>query len=124
MYYLAKLSHLILVFTSVVLLSIRFISRMIGSRFFEKGAPRVIPHVIDTGLLLTAVWLCVLLNYNPFVVGWLMEKIVLICCYIGFGALALHYGTALGRFLAMLAALGCIAVIVHLATTKQAFLLG
>ncbi|MFC7001497.1 hypothetical protein ACFQMB_08155 [Pseudobowmanella zhangzhouensis] len=36
MYYLAKLSHLILVFTSVVLLSIRFISRMIGSRFLKK----------------------------------------------------------------------------------------
>jgi len=50
---------------------------------------KVVPHVVDTVLLLAAIGLLVLYSWNPFAFGWLTAKIVLLIVYIGLGLVAL-----------------------------------
>ena len=53
---------------------------------------RIVPHVIDTILLISAIALSVLIAQYPFVQGWLTAKVVLLVIYIGLGMIALRRG--------------------------------
>lgn len=53
---------------------------------------RVAPHVVDTTLLASAVWLAWFLQQYPFAHGWLTAKVVGLLAYIGFGMVALRRG--------------------------------
>lgn len=52
---------------------------------------RILPHVIDTGLLLSALAMLYVLKLNPFAVAWLSAKIAALLAYILLGAMALKY---------------------------------
>jgi len=52
---------------------------------------RILPHVIDTGLLLSALAMLYVLKLNPFAVAWLSAKIAALFAYILLGAMALKY---------------------------------
>lgn len=84
---------------------------------------RVVPHVIDTLLLTTAVLLALRLHQYPFVHGWLTAKVLALIAYIVLGAVGLRYGaTKRIRFAAFVAALIVFAYIVGVALTRQPFL--
>lgn len=53
---------------------------------------KIAPHVIDTGLLLAAVMLCVMIGQYPFVAGWVTAKVFGLIAYIILGSLALKAG--------------------------------
>jgi len=81
---------------------------------------RVLPHVIDTVLLISAIALVVRTQQYPFVHGWLTAKILALLVYIILGGIALKRGRTLTiRLTALLGALVTLAYIFGVAWTRQ-----
>jgi uncharacterized membrane protein SirB2 len=53
---------------------------------------RVLPHFIDTLLLLSAISLTIQIQQFPFVESWLTVKVIALIMYILFGVVALRRG--------------------------------
>jgi uncharacterized membrane protein SirB2 len=78
---------------------------------------RIVPHVVDTLLLASALWLAVQLGSLE---SWLLAKIAALLVYIGLGTLALKRSrTRRVREVALAAALATFAYIVSAAVTKS-----
>lgn len=81
---------------------------------------RVLPHVIDTVLLASAVGLTMVLHQYPLVHPWLTAKVFALIAYIVCGSVALKRArTPLTRNVASIAALSCVAYIVAVALTHD-----
>lgn len=87
-----------------------------GSHLLAWRPVKIVPHVVDTVLLLAAIGLLVAHGWNPFAFAWLTAKIGLLLAYIALGMLALkpHYGPAV-RVPAFVAAVAVFAWIVAIA---------
>jgi len=82
---------------------------------------RVVPHVVDTFLLASAIAMVVMSGQYPFVAGWLTAKVVALIVYIGLGMLALRRARTRGvRLAAWVAAQAGVIYIVAVALTRQA----
>jgi len=80
---------------------------------------RTWPHVIDTLLLASGVWMAITLRLHPFNSPWLAAKLVALLAYIGLGFVALRLGrTKRVRTVAFFAALLCFAYIGLVALTR------
>jgi uncharacterized membrane protein SirB2 len=124
MYMALKHTHLLLVVLSVALLFIRFVLAMRDSPLLQKKLFKVVPHVIDTFLLLSAAGLMLVLQQYPFVTPWLTEKFIGLLAYIALGVMALKGRTKALRLFAFLGALGWLALMVRVAVTKTPVLFG
>jgi uncharacterized membrane protein SirB2 len=83
-------------------------------------AAKTLPHIVDSVLLLSALWLAWTLRLNPAEAPWLLAKIIGLLAYIGLGMLALKPGRPLAqRAFAWLAALAVFGYIVSVALTKN-----
>ena len=83
---------------------------------------KVVPHVVDTLLLGSALVMVFWSAQYPFVQDWLTAKVLALAVYIGLGSIALKRGKSKGvRGFALLAALATFAYIVAVALTRQAF---
>lgn len=81
---------------------------------------KVLPHLIDTLLLGSAISMLVIWRTSPLQVDWLMAKIIALLVYIGLGMVALRFGKSEGvRVLAWLMALLSAGYIVSVAYTKN-----
>ena len=63
-----------------------------GSPMLGRRWVRVVPHVVDTVLLGSAIALAVISHQYPLVHGWLTAKVIGLVVYIVFGAMALRGG--------------------------------
>ena len=80
---------------------------------------RIVPHVIDTVLLASALWLAWQLGAEG-TRGWLWAKLIALLVYIGLGTIALKRGRTRGvRVAAFAGALATFAYIVTVAITKS-----
>jgi len=96
---------------------------LFDSPLLRARAMRIVPHIVDTLLLASAVALAVRIHQYPLVHGWLTAKVLALIAYIVVGAMGLHYGrTKRIRALAFGAALLIFAYIVGVALTRQPFL--
>lgn len=91
-YLIVKQVHVASVILSFVLFLFRGGLMFSGSRWLQHPVLRISPHVVDTILLTTALWLMSLLHQYPFVHHWLTVKVVLLMVYIVLGSLALKRG--------------------------------
>src|SRR5262245_36776745 len=89
-------------------------SPLLQSRF-----TRIAPHVVDTVLLLSAIWLAWMLGQVPFVHGWITAKVIALIAYILLGVVALRGRTKVVRATAFVAALLTAAYIVSVALTRD-----
>ena len=101
-----------------------FFARGLGSfadaAWVRARAAKTLPHIVDSVLLLSAIWLAWTLRLSPAEAPWLLAKIIGLVAYIGLGMLALKPGRPLGvRGLAWLAALAVFGYIVSVALTKN-----
>ena len=81
---------------------------------------RIVPHVVDTILLASAIWLAVQLGQAPLRYAWLTAKVGGLLAYIVLGSIALKRGRTPGvRGAAFAAALATFAYIVAVALTKN-----
>ena len=80
---------------------------------------RIVPHVIDTVLLASALWLAWQIGADG-TRGWLWAKVVALLVYIVLGTIALKRGKTRGvRIVAFVAALAIFGYIVSVAIAKS-----
>ena len=119
MYSAVKHLHITAVVLTAILFLLRGIWMFVGSPQLQRRWVKVVPHVIDTLLLLSALVLIFMLHQYPFVNDWLTVKVLGLLVYIGLGMIALHYGrTKRIRVIAWLAACLVFVYIVTVAVYK------
>ncbi len=124
MYMALKHTHLLLVAISISLLCIRFVLALKGSALLQKKLFKVLPHVVDTFLLASAVGLMLTLQQYPFVTPWLTDKFIGLLAYIALGVMALKGRTKAMRVLAFFGAIGWLVLMARVAVTKTPVLFG
>ncbi len=92
MYTILLKAHLIAVVLSLVGFFIRGIWMFTDSRLLKAKLTRIIPHVVDTVLLVAGVALAVIASLNPLEQPWLAAKIIALLLYIVLGTFALKRG--------------------------------
>lgn len=106
MYMAFKHSHMLFAAISGLFFLVRGAWMLMDSDMLQKKWVKIVPHVVDTLLLVCAIALCVILNQYPFVESWLTVKVVMLVAYIGLGMVALKRGkTKAIRTVAFFAAL-------------------
>jgi len=94
---------------------------LVDAPLLRRRFVRVAPHVVDTVLLASAVWLAWFIGQVPFVHGWITAKVFGLLAYIVLGTIALKRGKTKGlRAGAFTAALASVAYIVWVALTRDA----
>lgn len=82
---------------------------------------RIVPHLVDTVLLSSAIALSAMSRQYPFIEPWLTAKVIALLIYIGLGMVALRYGRTMGtRVAAWAAAQLAFFYIVAVALTQSA----
>ena len=90
------------------------------SPWLQRPVVRILPHVVDTLLLGSAIAMAVLSSQYPFTADWLTAKLVALLIYIGCGAMALKRARGKARRAAFLvAALTAFAYIVSVALLRS-----
>lgn len=121
MYLALKHFHITCVVLSGAGFALRGGWALAGSPLARARLTRVLPHLVDSCLLLSALGLAWMAGQYPFVHGWLTAKIVGLLAYIGFGMLALKPGRPMAvRAGALVAALAIFSWIVSVALSKNA----
>jgi len=124
-YYSVKHVHVALAALSGVFFFIRGLWMLRGSQLAARPWARVLPHVIDSLLLLAALVLVVWSAQYPIQQGWLTAKLIALLLYIGLGTVALKRGrTRTIRAIAYCAALATFAYIAAVAVTKNPLVFG
>ena len=90
MYMVVKHLHMTLALLSLSLFCIRACWSVTGSQRLQKRWVKIVPHVIDTFLLICGLWLASLLAAWSF--PWLQAKLVAVVVYILLGAMAIRPG--------------------------------
>lgn len=116
----ALLTHLAAVTLSVCLFGLRCALMLAESRWLQHRLLRVLPHVVDTALLASGVWLMLLTRQYPFASAWLTLKLLAVVAYIVLGSIALRRGrTRRVRAIASIAALLTVGWIVLVAVARN-----
>jgi uncharacterized membrane protein SirB2 len=93
------------------------------STMLHKRWVKVLPHVIDTLLLSSALVLVFWSGQYPFVQPWLTAKVVALVAYVVFGTIALKRGrTKAARSWGLIAAFATFFYVVMVAITKRAMI--
>ena len=120
MYLALKHFHITCVVLSGAGFALRGAWALAGSPLARARLTRVLPHVVDSCLLLSAIALAWMAGQYPFVHGWLTAKIVGLLAYIGLGMVARKPGRAVAlRAGAFVAALATFSWIVSVALSKS-----
>ena len=115
-----KFVHIGCVAISYVLFFVRGIGTLRESVWLQRRWANIVPHVVDTLLLASAIALAVMSRQYPLTDSWLTAKVVGLLIYIGLGTVALKRGkTRRTRVAAWLAAQAVFFYIVAVAVTRQ-----
>jgi uncharacterized membrane protein SirB2 len=97
---------------------------MQNSALLARRWVRVVPHVIDTVLLASAIAMAVMIRQYPFAAPWLTAKVIGLVAYIALGMVALRHGrTRRTRIVAWILAQLVFLYIVAIAILKRPLLL-
>jgi len=77
---------------SISLFFIRGLWMMTDSPWRQRPTVKVLPHIVDTTLLVSAILLVVQTDQYPLEQSWLLAKISALLVYIGLGLVALRFG--------------------------------
>ncbi len=112
--------HMGCAFLSITGFTLRGYWMLTGSPLLRRRPVKVLPHVIDTLLLASAVGMLLIWQMSPLQSDWLIAKIVGLLFYIGLGMVALRFGKSRKtRVNAWLLALLAAAYIVSVAYSKS-----
>ena len=115
--------HMSLAAISVALFCLRFALLMTNADLLKNRWLKILPHIIDTVLLLIGVVMMVKLAAYPGQVDWMTGKLIAVVAYIftGYYTLKLARNNMM-RIFGFLGALGWVILVVRIAMTKQNFL--
>lgn len=114
MYYLTKSLHELCALTTFTLFVLRGIWMLRGSPQLDRRWVRILPHVIDTVLLASAIALTLMLQQYPLTHAWLSAKLLALLVYICLGLVALRFGKT--RRVRAAAWTGALAVFLYIAS--------
>ena len=119
-YLLLKHFHMSFAAISGLLFLLRGLWMLADSPALQRRWVRVLPHLVDTALLLSALSLAVWSAQYPLVQTWLSVKVGALLLYIVLGSIALKRGRSKPvRAAAYVAALVAFGYIVGVAVTKN-----
>jgi len=122
MYPFLKTLHISCAALSYTLFFLRGIWMLRGSPVMRQRWVKIVPHLVDSVLLASAIALAIILEQYPFVDSWLTAKVLALLLYIGLGFVALKYGrNKAERLSAWLAAQAVFAYIVLVAINHNPF---
>lgn len=91
-YIILKYIHIATAFVSIVGFAVRWIWMIQSSPILQKRWVRIVPHINDTVLLLSAIALVMMTSQYPGPATWINAKIVALLAYIILGTVALKRG--------------------------------
>lgn len=122
MYAELKVLHIACAVLSIVGFAARGWGMLHNAGWMRRRWVRILPHVIDTLLLASALGMAAQLGAGPWQSGWLTAKTLALCLYIVLGSIALRHGrTPAIRATAFAAALLVVLWIVAIALAKSAW---
>lgn len=117
---LLKILHVSFVVSSYTLFFLRGIWSLNGLAIMQHRWVRIVPHVVDTLLFISALALAFTIRQYPFMDAWLTAKIIGLLLYVGLGFVALRDGMNKAlRFVAWLAAQAAFVFIVLVAISHN-----
>ncbi|WP_165787010.1 SirB2 family protein [Pseudohalioglobus lutimaris] len=117
-----KTAHVLCAFLSVAGFALRGYWALQSNPLCKHRLVKVLPHVIDSCLLGTAVGMLWIWGVSPLSLPWVTAKLVALLLYIALGMAALRFArTREARLAAYLAALATAAYIVAVALTHSAW---
>ncbi len=111
---LIKEVHVTLAVLTAFLFCYRGVLMLNGSDRLHRKWLRIAPHVVDTFLLVTGLWMAVTIYSHFYYQPWLIVKIIAIVIYIVLGSIAIKRGRT--RTIRALAFLGSLAVLIYIFT--------
>ena len=123
-YALLKMIHVSSVILSYSLFFLRGIWLIRDSASLRQRWVKVLPHVIDTVLLTSAVLLAMTIQQNPLQNSWLTAKVAGLLLYIGLGMVAMRFGKNRQVKITAWVAAQCVFVYIVLAAITKSPLLG
>ena len=115
-----RFTHVSCVIISYALFVVRGIWMMRSSTLLQSRWVRVMPHVVDTVLLASAVALAFVAHQYPIANDWLTAKVIGLLLYIALGTIALRRGkTRRARIGAWVGAQAVYLYIVAVAITRN-----
>lgn len=122
-YPLLKMVHVTCVAASYTLFLLRGIWMIRGSALLQQRWVRIVPHLVDTVLLGSAVALAIAIGQYPLTDDWLSAKVAGLLLYIVLGSIALKRGrTRRVRVASWVAAQAVFFYIVAVAMTRRPLL--
>lgn len=119
-YALLKMIHVGSVIVSYTLFFLRGIWLLQDSKNLRQRWVKILPHVVDTILLTSAVALAMTIQQNPLEHSWLTAKVIGLLLYIALGMMAMRLGkTQQTKIIAWIAAQCVFIYIVLVALTKS-----
>ena len=123
MYTAVKHIHLTAIILSLVLFIARFVLLWLKSSKLNSKLLKVLPHLVDTVLIVSAITLCVLLQQYPLVDAWVTEKLLALIMYVFMVTLALRLANNnFMRIIGFVGAISWVAFAGAVAMSKQAIL--
>ena len=114
-----KVVHLTCALLSIAGFSIRGYWIATDNPLQRHRVSKTLPHIIDTGLLGSAIAMLVIWRISPFELSWLTAKIMALLVYIALGMVAMRFGTTKKvRMAAWSAAMLTVLFIVSVAFSK------
>lgn len=96
-----KHSHAGLAYLTIILFTLRFVLFYFQPVWRRNKILKVIPHIVDTLLLVFAIWLCFTISQYPIKDAWLTAKVIGLAAYIGFGVVAIRRANRTAFILAL-----------------------
>lgn len=87
-----KFVHVCCAFLSIAGFGLRGYWMATDSPLLQHRATTVLPHIVDTLLLCSAISLLIVWHLSPLGLPWLQAKIIALLLYIGAGMVALRLG--------------------------------
>ncbi|MEZ5570598.1 MAG: SirB2 family protein [Halioglobus sp.] len=117
---LLKFIHVTCATLSIAGFGLRGYWMVTDNRLLQRRAAKVLPHVIDTLLLGSAISLLIVWQLSPLSLPWLGAKIIALLVYITLGMVALRFGRSKStRVIAWVMALLTALYIVSVAYSKN-----
>ncbi len=124
MYAALKHLHMASAAVSLALFLLRGAWMLAGSGLLSSRFSRIVPHVVDTVLLASAIGLMIVLGQYPLAQDWLTAKVAGLAVYIVLGTVALKRGrTGTQRAVAFFGAIAVFAWIVMTARMHAPWLI-
>lgn len=90
-----KSLHIALALLSLSGFILRGVWMLCGSSLLQRRATRILPHIVDTLLLLSGLFMLIRYHIYPTQQPWLAAKLSILLIYIVLGSVALKRGASL-----------------------------